>query len=213
MATCTETQISAGGNILVPVSLSIDSSNNIIVGDAPSIAGPPPPFNAPAVGGDQLVRIDRSTNTQVVVSTAVGQPSGVVVKRSTNEYFSVDGLGVTVYKTTAAGTTTVAGTGDNLTDPYGVAIVSAVPTAAGVSVSGRVMGRDGFGIRNAVVSLRSPSGEILTAVSNSFGFYHLTGVQAGGTYILMASARGFGFPSRVISVSDELTGEDLYADR
>jgi hypothetical protein len=87
-----------------------------------------------------------------------------------------------------------------------------VPTAANVSVSGRVLTSDGRGIRNAIVVLTDQNGVTRTARSSSFGYYGFDGVQAGGTYVMSVSSKRYVFNPRVVSVSDELTGVDFVAD-
>lgn len=94
------------------------------------------------------------------------------------------------------------------------AFESAAPTAAFVGVSGRVTTADGRGIRNARILLSDGSGTIRMATSGAFGHYRLNGVATGQTYILSISAKRFVFasPTRVITVNDEMNGEDFTAE-
>lgn len=88
------------------------------------------------------------------------------------------------------------------------------PTAANVAVSGRIRTAGGNGIRNATVTLQNAStGEVRTAASSSFGYYHFENVPAGQTYILTVSSRRFAFaePSRIVNVDQELADEDFTA--
>ena len=85
------------------------------------------------------------------------------------------------------------------------------PTAAQVGVSGRVLSADGRAIRGVRITLDDGTGHAMSVISNAFGYYHFDEVQSGGTYILGASARGFTFTPRILSVRDELTGVDLTA--
>jgi hypothetical protein len=87
------------------------------------------------------------------------------------------------------------------------------PTAAGVSVAGRVMSADGAGLRNVTVDVTSMSGETVTVRTNAFGQYRFDNITAGATYTLTARARGMTFPSRAIVVTDTLSGEDIVANR
>lgn len=86
-----------------------------------------------------------------------------------------------------------------------------VPTAAGVSVSGRVVTATGLGIRGALVTLTDLNGTAWTAFTNGFGFYRFDDVSAGGTYGLAVAAKRFRFETRVVSVGDELTNVDFVA--
>jgi hypothetical protein len=85
------------------------------------------------------------------------------------------------------------------------------PTAANVSVSGKAVTADGSGIRNAQVSLTLPSGEVRTTQTGTFGSYRFDDLPAGQTYILSITAKRFRFgnPTRIITLDDELTGEDF----
>lgn len=85
------------------------------------------------------------------------------------------------------------------------------PTAANVSVSGRVLSADGRGIRGATVTLTSPSGRTVTTTTNAFGYYLFQGVRSGGSYLVNARARGATFQARILSVTDSLTDVDLIA--
>jgi hypothetical protein len=85
-----------------------------------------------------------------------------------------------------------------------------VPTASGVSVSGKIARHDGRGIRDADVSLSNLlTGETLTTQTDKRGeFIFSENVPPGATYLLSVSANGYIFnqPSRIISVSSDLEG-------
>lgn len=87
------------------------------------------------------------------------------------------------------------------------------PTAADVSISGRVMTADGRGIVNAIVTLRNRAGETRTMQTGSFGTYAFDGVAAGEDYVISVASRRFRFepPERLISVADNITDLDLIA--
>ncbi len=89
-----------------------------------------------------------------------------------------------------------------------------IPTAASVSVSGRVLTANGAGIRNAVVTLTDTAGIVRTTVSGSFGSYVFNQVEVGQVYVLMVQSKRFRFsnPSRVIAVDDQIADLDLMAD-
>lgn len=81
------------------------------------------------------------------------------------------------------------------------------PTAAGVSVSGRVVTENGAGIRNVRVLL---SGGTLTtpriALTSSFGYFAFDDVESGHTYIISVASKryGFGQPAQAINVLDNV---------
>jgi len=105
----------------------------------------------------------------------------------------------------------VCGVVDSLS-PFGLA--SFAPTAAAVSVSGRVSTADGRGIRNATVSLTSPNGIVRTFVTSSFGHFTFDGVTAGAVYIIEVSAKRHVFPesTRVLIVNEALSDVDFVAE-
>lgn len=93
------------------------------------------------------------------------------------------------------------------------AFESSVPTAAGVSVSGRVLTADGRGIRNARVTLDDLEGNSRTVMTGPFGHYRFAEVAVGASYTVTVSAKRFVFaePSVLISVKDHLTDVDFHA--
>ena len=88
------------------------------------------------------------------------------------------------------------------------------PTAALVSVSGRVTTANGFGIANVRVSMTNQTGETQTAVSNSFGNFRFLEVRAGEIYVLTVHSRRYQFsvPSQVLSVTDNVNDLVFIAD-
>lgn len=83
------------------------------------------------------------------------------------------------------------------------------PTAAAVSISGRVTSADGFGISKAIVTLSDNQGRTRTAVTNAFGYYRFDDVTAGQTYFMNAAAKRYRFEPQVLSVGEELTNVDF----
>lgn len=83
------------------------------------------------------------------------------------------------------------------------------PTAASVSLSGRILAPNGSGLRNAVVTL---SGGLLTqplvSRSSSFGYFSFEGVVVGQTYIITVHSKRYGFAqqSLVVTLMDEISG-------
>ena len=83
--------------------------------------------------------------------------------------------------------------------------VQLAPTAATVSVSGRVTTAGGRGIMNVRVSLTDSQGNVRTAITTSFGYYHFDDVQVGETYILAATGKHYTFsqPLQVLNINEE----------
>lgn len=84
-------------------------------------------------------------------------------------------------------------------------------TAAGVEVSGRVMTPDGRSLRNVAVRITDAAGTIRTATTSSFGYYKFEDVAAGGSYVISPVSKRYIFGSRLLSVTDALTGVDFVA--
>jgi hypothetical protein len=100
----------------------------------------------------------------------------------------------------------------NSLSPFALAVIG--PTAAEVSVSGRVATAKGNGIRNVSVTLTDSSGGARRAISSSFGYYRFDNVEAGQTYIISIHSKRYVFvdPTRVLNVQDELADVDFTAE-
>lgn len=87
------------------------------------------------------------------------------------------------------------------------------PTAASVSIGGRVTTFSGQGIQNVRVMLTALNGETKFSITGSFGFYRFDDVEVGETYILTVFSKRFVFtnPTQIISVSEELNNLDFVA--
>ena len=83
----------------------------------------------------------------------------------------------------------------------------ASPTAANVTVSGRVMRTDGVGISGAIVTIGGPAGTTRSSLTSPLGYYSFNGVESGQSYIVQVSSKRFSFASRVLTVDN--TVEDL----
>jgi hypothetical protein len=92
-------------------------------------------------------------------------------------------------------------------------IVSA-PTAATVSISGRVITAAGRSVTNVRLSLTDSQGNVRTETTDSSGYYQFNDVQVGETYILTASGKHYSFsqPSQFLNVNDEITEINFIAN-
>ncbi|MBS1792509.1 MAG: carboxypeptidase regulatory-like domain-containing protein [Acidobacteria bacterium] len=99
----------------------------------------------------------------------------------------------------------------NSLSPFAIARLN--PTAASVTVSGRVTDAAGNGIRGALVSLTDTTGTLRTARTNTFGVFRFENVPSGFTYVFEVTAKKYRFDdsARVIYVADELTDVDFTA--
>ena len=88
------------------------------------------------------------------------------------------------------------------------------PTAASVSVGGRVLTADGRGIRNVMITLTGANGETRTVLSSAFGYYRFTEIAAGGTYIFSVHSKRFTFsqPTQLLSIIQDTDDVNFIAD-
>ena len=88
------------------------------------------------------------------------------------------------------------------------------PTAAPVSVSGRITTADGQSIGNVIVTLAANGEPARTAITNPFGYYSFKGVTAGTTVFITVRSKRYEFSpdTREIFVMDELTDVDFIGE-
>jgi hypothetical protein len=98
-------------------------------------------------------------------------------------------------------------TGDAITTDF----FQLAPTAAPVSIGGRILTADGRGIAKAKVTLTGMNGEIRTALTGPFGYYTLDGVSGGQSYILEVSNKRYSFPGspRLVNANSDVTDADF----
>lgn len=88
------------------------------------------------------------------------------------------------------------------------------PTAAEVSLGGRVTTADGRGIKNAVVVISGNTlAQPIMVKTGSFGYYRVDNLEAGEIYVVTVNSKRFLFtvPSRVVSVPDSVSNVDFVA--
>lgn len=90
-----------------------------------------------------------------------------------------------------------------------IAVVGSGPTAAGVSVSGRVLTDDGRGLMNASVTLTDMQGQTLTTRTSSFGYYLFDDLNAGQMYVIAVSSKRYTYTPRVVTANGILNAEDF----
>jgi hypothetical protein len=92
-------------------------------------------------------------------------------------------------------------------------ITMLAPTAAGVSVAGRVLSPDGAGAANARVHVTDQFGETRAAITNSFGYFRFENVTAGADYVFEIRHKRYSFAPRVVNVSEELSELNFTAEQ
>jgi hypothetical protein len=157
--------------------------------------------------------------------TAFGSANTVVVTENAYENWTL--LSIICTSNPNGGTGT-----NNNTDPAGARNVGIVleegesvtctfnnsqlaPTAASVTVSGRVVDSFGYGISGARLMITDvQTGTSWSALSNNFGYYTLQGPTAGGFYMMSVSHKRYTFAdgTRTFSLNEDVAGVDWVAD-
>jgi CSLREA domain-containing protein len=83
------------------------------------------------------------------------------------------------------------------------------PSAASVSVGGRVLNSEGQGIFGAQVSMTDASGSLRQARTNPFGYYRFDNVSAGETYIFTINHKRFEFAPQIVFVTEDRSDFDF----
>lgn len=87
------------------------------------------------------------------------------------------------------------------------------PTAANVTVGGRVATNEGQGITRAIITITNAAGVSRSALTNQFGYYRFDEILVGETYTVAVNSKKYFFANspRVVTVNDELTDLDFSA--
>jgi len=83
------------------------------------------------------------------------------------------------------------------------------PTAAGASISGRVLVSSGMGLTNAIVHLTGQRGETLVARTSSFGYYQFDDVEVGQAIIISVSSKRYVYAPKTLSLQENVTDVDF----
>lgn len=85
------------------------------------------------------------------------------------------------------------------------------PTAAAVSISGRVSNTDGGGLVNAFVTLTDLNGNARTVLTKKFGNFRFDDVTAGEAYIITVTSRRYTFEPRVVNALENISDVNFTA--
>lgn len=92
-------------------------------------------------------------------------------------------------------------------------LFTAPPTAAGVILSGRVLGAKGrAGLANARVSMTNSEGETVTVLTNSSGYYRFTDVEVGQAVVISVTSKRYIYAPKVVNVGEDLAGLDFFPE-
>lgn len=86
------------------------------------------------------------------------------------------------------------------------------PTAAGVSISGRVLNSRGRGIGNAMVNINTSFGDNRTVYTNPLGYYRINNVEVGQSCVITVSSRNYEFTPQAFFLNEALENLDFRAN-
>jgi hypothetical protein len=101
---------------------------------------------------------------------------------------------------------TTAGTGSFASSS---APIYSPPTAAGVSITGRVLSGYGLPVSRAILTLTDGNGETRMVSTTSLGYYRFDDVRAGQIVTISVTAKGWTYNPQVINVSDNIIDLDF----
>ncbi|MBK9164688.1 MAG: carboxypeptidase regulatory-like domain-containing protein [Acidobacteria bacterium] len=87
--------------------------------------------------------------------------------------------------------------------------MSLAPSSSAAMIAGRVLDREGRGVRGVVVTAIDPNGTVFSAISNSFGYYRIEELSAGQSYVVSAWAKSMSFSGRVVTTENDFNLVDL----
>ena len=146
-----------------------------------------------------------TANNESCTMNMSGLPSGLVLSSFGTSYTIT---GIPTQTGNFSPSLTVNCAGQTTTINYSLFV--AAPTAASVSISGRVFGGSGKGLRNAYVILTDEQGRSRTVQTSAFGYYRFEEVEVGRTYILTVQSKRYEFEPQVVFVTDEITELNFY---
>ncbi len=189
----------------------VTSQNPIIVGNAVtftasvSVTGQTPTGNVEFFDGP----------TSLGVRPLVPAAQGLVPSAVSTAALTTAALDIGIHNITAQyiGVTTVGGGGFAPSGSNTIVQLIANPTAASVSVGGRISDESGRGIPRVAVKMIGTDGVERHAITNPFGYYHFDGVQAGQTYVFAATAKNHQPVSFVRTITDEVNDLNITLQR
>lgn len=92
------------------------------------------------------------------------------------------------------------------------AIGTIAPTAANVSVAGRVFSANGAPVSKAYLILTDAGGNVRYALTNPFGYYRFNDIPTGATYTVSVRHKEYTFAPRVVTVTGALTEFNFTAE-
>ncbi len=159
-------------------------------------------FKDSAVGTNIWSEAGNPTTSGDYRTTAAGGAGQVDPAPVTNLTAAFSGI------PTSNGTWTLRMTDGGLGDTGSVSAATLTltsPTAAGVTVSGRVVTSEGRGLRSTNVLITDPNGNTRRVLTGAYGSFQFDDVEVGQTYVISVGARRFNFTPQVLQISDNIS--------
>jgi len=83
------------------------------------------------------------------------------------------------------------------------------PTAASVSVAGKVKASNGMGLTNAIVHMTDSSGITRSTRTSSFGYYRFDDIEAGQIVVIGVNSKSYQYQPQLVSVNESLVDVDF----
>ena len=207
------------GTYYVGMNTDANSAPSFQYGTVTTVETVPANTSTPNMIGaaDPSSSFDPATGTISIVldPVKIGSPTtGDILGKLTARTFAGNG-DQTVLSTAAIDSTGVGGT----VDPYTAATYLlmgniAPPTAANVTIGGRVTTVAGRGIGSVTITLTDSNGNARTARTNPFGYYRFAEVAAGQTYVLTARGKQYSFSraTRTLNVNEDANNINFVAN-
>ncbi len=214
----TNASVSTGSSITIPVTIGAVSAGTPIesfdftVFYDPAVLQPASPAgsNTGTLSANCSVLANSPTAGRIVVSgacaTAITTASGGVLYNLNFNVIGTSGQQTgLLFNNPVTGTQTFQfNSGNPAANTTNGLFTVLGPTAASVSVSGKVTNNQGRGIRNVLITMTDSAGKVRTAQTTSFGYYKFESVAAGETVIITAKARRFRFvQSSIVRTTNE----------
>lgn len=193
-------------NTAAPPGVGIGSRTNMLTAVfSPSTTSP----GLVGSDGGNSANLSATTPDHVVTFTSDFLLFGITTQRNLAFSFSSVTPSIALGSGSFLQNLTAAASGTFASNPVPVPFV---PTAAQVSVSGRILSANSRGVRNAQVFLTESNGTVRMARTGSFGYFDFTNIASGQTVIVSVFSKRYTFSSQVVLLFESAAELNFVAD-